>query len=89
MSAVSSSLIPHSESSSVLRLREEQTAIDCAVGCSVCLDCGSNSQLDPTFECPEWCAPADLTLVPEGMLPCNSPCIAFIGCFNCAADTTA
>ena len=30
----------------------------------MCLDCGSNSQLDPTFECPEWCATDDLTLVP-------------------------
>ena len=67
---------------------EEQTAIDCAVGCSVCLDCGSNSQLDPTFECPEWCATDDLTLVPEGHLPCNSACIPFIGCFACNVDHT-
>jgi hypothetical protein len=67
---------------------ESQAAIDCAEGCSVCLDCGANAAVDG-HDCPDWCATDDLSLVPEGMLPCNSPCIAFIGCFNCAADTTA
>ena len=65
---------------------ESQAAIDCAEGCSVCLDCGANADLDPTFVCPSHCASNDPP--PEGMLPCNAACVPYIGCFACHADHT-
>ena len=68
---------------------DSQAAIDCAEGCSVCLDCGSNAALDPTFVCPPHCANPDLSLVPDGMKPCNAACVPYIGCFNCHDDHTA